>query len=279
MAKTALLPPATAVRMAWAMTGQFSKDELSGTMANYAVNDLKKIEDQTQARGINSNEKSYVTSAVATIRASLRSLENAYKGRTLNFEENDKLRETYLEQVKESLAFGNTAQDFLKSLPAMTISTAGGLTVAQALGISGVALWGLGLALAALGYLVNLYFVRRARYQTQILYIKQDFDRDLYYDQYIGRVKNILHGLFLDLERNHNRIFGENYEADMNKLEGLVSDILKGVPTTLCPYAKKHMGEGKIKPELWAQCESGDDEAVHACRLWEGRKLILGSKN
>ena len=178
MPKTALLPTITAVRMVWAMTGKFSDDEPSKTMATYVEDVLKSIEDQ--AAGISPEEKSYVTSVAATMKASLRSLDTAYKGRDLNFEENEKLRTAYLESVKESLSFGSKAQDFLKSLPTMTIGAAGGVTVAQAFQVSNVALWGVGLVLAALGYLVNLFFVRRARRQTQMLYVSQDYERGLY---------------------------------------------------------------------------------------------------
>ena len=270
MPKTALLPTITAVRMVWAMTGKFSDDEPSKTMATYVEDVLKSIEDQ--AAGISPEEKSYVTSVAATMKASLRSLDTAYKGRDLNFEENEKLRTAYLESVKESLSFGSKAQDFLKSLPTMTIGAAGGVTVAQAFQVSNVALWGVGLVLAALGYLVNLFFVRRARRQTQMLYVSQDYERGLYYEQYLSRVTVILLGLFLDLERIHMSVFQENYEADTSptKVRSFIDDILSGVHPTFCPYVHKHMAEKKVTPELWTSCESGVSEAVQRCPLWEG---------
>lgn len=272
MAKTTLLPTATAVRIVWGMTGKFSDDEQSRTMATYVEDALKHIEEQAQAQGVNPKEKSYVTSAIATMKASLRSLDIVFKGRTLNFEENEKLRATYLESVKESLNFGNKAKDFLKSLPTMTIGAAGGVTVAQVLGVSETVLWGLGLVLAALGYLVNLRFVRLARHQTQMLYVAQDYERDLYYDQYVSRVTDILLGLLLDLERIHKRVFQENYEAKTipSALEGIINEILVGVRSTFCPYAHKHMRNKKITPELWTLCESGNVEAMRLCPLWEG---------
>ena len=272
MAKTALLPTVTAVRMVWAMTGKFSDDEASKTIATYVEDGLKNIEDQ--ASGLGPEEKSYVTSAVATMKASLRSLDTAYKGRELNFDENEKLRTTYLDSVKESLSFGSKAQDFLKSLPTMTIGAAGGVTVAQAIGISGIKLWGVGLVLAALGYLVNLWFVGRARRQTQMLYVSQDYERGLYYEQYLSRVTDIMRGLFLDLERIHKRVFTENYETDTNPttITKIINDILAGVHSTFCTYAHKHMADKTVTPELWARCESGNAQAVRMCPKWEGPK-------
>ncbi len=272
MAKTALLPTVTATRMVWAMTGKFSDDVPSQTMAAYVEDALKRIEEQAQKAS--PEEQSYVTSAVATMKASLRSLDTAYKGRDLNFEENEKLRAAYLESVKESLNFGSKAQDILKSLPTMTIGAAGGVTVAQAVGVSGAVLWGIGLLLAALGYLVNLWFVRLARRQTQMLYVTQDYERGLYYNQYVSRVRTILLGLFLDLERIHKRVFQESYEAEANPnaLEGIINDILAGVGSTFCPYVHKHMRENKVTPELWPLCESGNADAVRMCPRWEGQR-------
>lgn len=273
MAKTALLPTVAAVRMAWALTGKFAKEDVSQMMAAYAEDSLKRIEEQSQSMSL--EEKSYVTGALATIKASLRSLETAYKGRELNFKENEKLREAYLESVKESLGFGNTAKDFLKSLPVMTIGTAGGLTVAQALGIpNGLRLWILGMLFAALGYLVNFWAVRWARRRTQMLYVTQDYERGLYYNQYINRVYVILLGLFLDLERIHERVFHENYEADTNEntVKKIIDGILNGVRSTFCQHVHKHIRQNKVTPELWAVCESGIDEAVRMCPLWEGQR-------
>jgi len=270
MSKSALLPTVTAVRMVWAMSGKFTKNEPSQTMAAYVEDVLKGIEEQ--APQISAEENSYVTSAAATMKASLRSLDIVYKGRNLNFKENEKLRTAYLESVKESLSFGSKAQDFLKSLPSMTIAGAGGVTLAQYFGASGFQLWGAGLFLTGLGYVVNFYFVRRARRKTQMLYVIQDYERGLYYEQYLDRVTVVLLGLFLDLERIHKRVFKENYETDTNPttVRSIVKDILAGVHSTFCPYAHKHMAEKKVTPELWTLCESGTAEAVKKCPLWEG---------
>jgi hypothetical protein len=270
MSKTALLPTVTAVRMVWAMSGKFSNDAPSQTMATYVEDVLKGIEEQ--APQISDDERSYVTSAVATMKASLRSIDVVYKGRDLNFKENEKLRSAYLESVKESLDFGNKAQDFLKSLPAMTIAGAGGVTVAQYFKASAFELWGFGLILTGIGYFVNQYIVLWVRRKTQMLYVTQDYERGLYYEQYLDRVHLVLLALFLDLERIHKRVFRENYEADTTSIavQSIIDDILSGVRSTFCPYAHKHMAEKKVTPELWTLCESGTRKAVKNCPLWEG---------
>lgn len=183
MATTGLLPPIVAVRLVWARTSGFSNDEHSKRSAVLAEANMKDIKDR--AKG-NAKEEEYVYSSIAAMDASLRSLDMIYKGRQLNFEENAKLRSSYLNSLKENLEFGNKAKDFMKSLPTMTVASAGGVTIAQMLNIAGMTLWLVGLILAALGYWINLVIVRLVRNKKQMYYVQQDYERDLYYEQYIS---------------------------------------------------------------------------------------------
>jgi hypothetical protein len=131
-----LLPPTTAVRIVWALTGSFSDDLHSQRAAEYAEQSLKNIE--ARAQQSNEQEQQYVTTTIAAIQSTRRSLDTIYKGRELNFNENKELRSAYLDSIKEGIDFGKKAQDFLKSLPAMTIAGAGGaLTFTQYFDLSG----------------------------------------------------------------------------------------------------------------------------------------------
>jgi len=265
MATTSLFPPSTGVRIAWALTGKFPKSEeskLSASLAEAALNDI-----EAQAK-LDPTELKYVTGAKAMVQSSLRSLDTIYKGRELNFGENEKLRLAYLDTVKENLDFGNKAKDFLKSLPTMTIGSAGGVTIASALGMKGNILIGFGFVLAALGYLINVLIVRLMRKRTQMLFIKEDYDRDLYYDQYVARVTMTLASLYLDLNRHHEKIFGQAYSSGGN-VGNVIDDILSGIKATFCKCVHKHMNQKKITPKLWPICETGDKEAIKYCRYWE----------
>lgn len=265
---TSVLPPATAVRLSWARTGSFTNDpnsQMAAQMAEQAVKDLKARSES------NDPEKEYVANAVAAMDASIRNLEIVYKGRNLNFEENSKLRKSYLESINESIQFGTKAKDFVKSLPAMAVTTAGGVTLLDIIKDNGwnePTLWGFGIALAGVGYLINLGAVRYARLKTQEHYVRQDYERDLYYQQYINRSKSILLGLYKDIERIHRKHFGAYYE-DVDQAAEVVNDVLKGVHTTSCPYVHLHMSQGIISPKLWPMCEAGVGEAVRNCEFWE----------
>ncbi len=263
MASTNLLPPMTAIRMVWAQTGKFSNDEQSRETATLVDASLKDIIDQAEG-----DEKKYITSAVATMNACLRSLDIVYKGRELNFQENEKLRLAYLESIKESLTFGEKAKDFMQSIPTMTISAAGGLTIGQLMGVPPITLTGIALVLAAAGYLFNRLLVKRARRKSQLLYIAQDYERSLYYNHYVSRVSSILTSLYLDLDRIHKNIFQTSYPIDGIELSKMIKELLDGVRPSFCPYIHKHVLEKKITPEIWATCETGGKEAIKYCPLW-----------
>ena len=265
MLQTFLLPPVSAVRMVWARTGMFSDDEHSKISAVLTDAALKNIRERAEA---DDKERKYVNSAIATMDATLRSLDIIHKGRELNFEENEKLRKAYLDSVKENLEFGKKAGDFLKSLPAMVIGGAGGITVAQYFKISDINLWAIGLALASIGYIVNLEVVRLMRKRTQMLYVVQDYERSLYYDQYVTRVATTLTSLYLDLDRIHKNVFEQSYSVDV-EVSNIIGEMLKGVRPTFCKYIHKHIREKKIKPELWTLCETGKEGAVEKCPRWE----------
>lgn len=271
MPATSFLPPITAIRMVWALTGSFSNDEHSKHAALLAESSLKDIQQLAEKHGSN-EEKEYVLNAIACMESSIRSLDTVYKGRQLNFEENEKLRSAYLESVKENLDFGKKAQDFLRSLPSMSIGAAGGVTIAKAIGFSNIQLWGVGIALAAVGYIINLLFVRRARRQRQLLYVSQDYERGLYYDRYVSQVALILTSLYMDIDRIHKKVFGESYPIETESIGEVVNDLLEGVRPTLCKFVHKHMREKKIAPELWSFCETGNLEAVKNCSFWEDKK-------
>ena len=265
---TSLLSPVSAVRMIWARTGLFSNDEYSGQTAALVEAELKAIKDRAES---DEKERKYIASVMASMEASLRNLDIIYKGRQLNFQENEQLRTAYLDSISENMDFGNKAKDLLKSLPAMSIGGAGSVTVAQALGFQGVTLWGIGIALTGLGYIVNLITVRLMRRGKQLLYVRQDYERGLYYDQYLSRVAVALTSLYLDLDRIHKNIFEQPYPIE-GDVKTIITGMLEGVRPTFCEYIHKHMHERKISPELWSLCETGRTAAVEKCFFWEGKK-------
>ncbi len=269
MEKTSVLPPITAVRMVWARTGMFSDDAKYNNLAVLVEAELKDIKARVE-QGDKKKEKEYVYSALAAMEATLRNLAVIYKGRELNFQENEKLRATYLESIRENLDFGNKAKDFLKSLPAMSIGGAGSITVAKSLG-SDIPSWALGIAVTGLGYVINMIIIKCMRRRKQMLYVKQDYDRNVYFDQYVSRVETTLTSMYLDMDRIHRNVFGQTYPVD-TEVNEIVEEMLKGVRSTSCKFIYKHIYENKITPELWSLCETGDGAVVKQCKFWEDKR-------
>ena len=265
---TTLLSPLAAVNLAWAMTGSFADDEESKQNSSRAQVTMNEIKENAEKEP-SGKEAEYIRYAIAAIEANLRSIETVYKGRQLNFDENEKLRSTYLESVRESLEFGRKAKDFLKSLPMMTIGAAGGVTLADVLNLPDVAFWALGLALTGAGYFLNLLIVHRTRRYKQKQYIIQDYERNLYYIQYVDRISVLLNSLYEETDRAHKKVFGQEYPVEPEKTqEELIENLLSGIRPTYCPFVHKHMKKKLITSDLWAKCESGNPLATTLCPYW-----------
>jgi len=241
---TSLLPPLTAVRMVWALTGAFAKEEQSKHAALLVEARLKDISER--AGKADQKENEYVLGAIACMEASMRSLDTAYKGRELNFQENEKLREVYLQSVRDGTDFGKTAKDYLKSLPGMSIGGAGGITLASLLPPSKPMIWGVTVGLAAVGFLVNALILQYVRRRTQSLYIGQDYDRDLYYAHYISRVNLILESLYNDLDRIHKKVFGQAYPIE----SGTATEIVAGLLAGLRPAHSRHQNNCTVAKDI-----------------------------
>ncbi len=265
--ETKLLSPPTGVRIAWALTGAFVNNPDSMDIASMARKDLDDLREKT-AKG-KSPELDYVSSAVTVIQATMRTLDTIYKGRELNFKENDLLRSANWDNIKGDLQFGNSAKDFMKSLPTMTVtSSAGVITLGQIVSWPSWALWLLGLGLAGVGYFINLRIVKRASRSKQKLLLEQDYERNMYYEQYIYRVRTSLINLYADIDRLHKKAFGKHYQLEKSEdVFRVVDGILKGAMPTMCAQVSKHMKDGRITPELWARCESGG-KAAEECEHW-----------
>jgi hypothetical protein len=266
MSQTFLLPPATAVRIIWARTGEFSNDDHSKISAQLSVDALKNIRDRAEA---DDQERKYVESAIVTMDATYRNLDIIYKGRDLNFKENETLRQAYLDSIKDNMEFGKKAGDYLKTLPSLSVFGAGSITLVEFFNLQDFK-WAFVMGTAALGYGVTRLIVEYTRKQTQRQYIAQDYERNLYYDQYISRTVTTLVSLYSDLDRIHRNVFGQTYPVDTN-VSDIICEMLKGIRPTFCPYIHKHMKQGVIKPEYWTLCETGNPAATQKCPLWEGR--------
>jgi hypothetical protein len=267
---TKLLAPVCAVYLTWALTGSSAPEPESKDIAARARKRIGDIE--SDAAESDTQERNYVRSALSTMVGSERSLDIVYKARKLNFDENQQLRTAQLNSYQENLEFGKKTKDFIQSIPSMTISSAvGTITISELWNeLPGWALAAIAVGLAALGHIVNAVYTRIAAKWKLDNYVKQDFDRGTYYDQYVARARSILVSLYDDVERTHKGFFGQAYDASTDSFD-IVDGLLKGVKNTRCLHVDRCMKEGKVKPDHWAVCEAGG-KAAEDCKLYTGKK-------
>ena len=264
--KTSVLPPSAAVQIVWALTGDFSNDTKSQENAMVAETRLKEIIRKEKEKGGKDSE--YILSITPMLDASRRSLEIVHKGRQLNFKDSETLRLSSLGAIKASLEFGTKTEDFLKALPTMTLAGSGGaIAIAELVDLSKASLWLVGLLFAAVGYFINLWIVSKSRTQKQQHYITQDYERSLYFEQYMSRVTIILSALYVELDSVHNDVFGSYFGSDDGK--GFVKSLLLGVTPEYCKYIHEHIRDKKVTIDEWAICEAGSLKARETCPFWE----------
>ena len=267
MAITDLLSPSEAVQLAWALSSEFNTEERSKMPASEAKSNIKLIKSQAQTSN-NPQQQKYVSQAIASIYASLRSLDIVYKGRNLNFDDNEKLRQAFLDGVKQDVDFGTKAKDIVRSLPAMVLGGAGGLTVGQItqnlFGLTDILLGALFLAGIGISYPAYAVYVRYKRKQKLQCYIAQDYERNLYYYEYVERVETILTELYDDLNSIHQDVFQAPYQNPPQN-RNVVTGIIKGLKSNFCENIHRHMKEKSITPELWSICEAGNKIAIQCC--------------
>ncbi|NVL91233.1 MAG: hypothetical protein HWN69_09650 [Desulfobacterales bacterium] len=262
--QTTLLPPDIAVRIAWALTGQFSKSKQSKDIYLLADKQLKDIQEKAIGK-----EKEYVDLAIPIVLAGMRSLDTIYKWRELNFEENEKLRSVALDDVKETMKFGQKAGDFLKSLPAMTVAAGGGAAFSiEVLNLPASAVWGLGVGLAGASFWVYRWYTHMTNKQKQKIYLKQDYERNLYFEKYRNQVLETLETMYSDIDRVHKRVFHQEYKLEKTEnASKIVEDALIGIKPTMCEHVSNHLEDGSITAEYWPRCEVGG-KAAEECKQW-----------
>ncbi len=270
---TRLLTPMTAVEITWARTGKFSSSPHSQDMGDQAGKRLKRIEENASKEP---KEHDYVQQVVSAMDATHRTLDTIYKGRELNFEENEKLRQSSLDSIQDVIQFGTRAKDLVRSLPGLAIGSAGGVTLLNVLypggSPPGYATWGTGVAAAALGYLVYQAAMLISRRWKEQNYIREDYDRGLYYQQYVQRTERALRGLYDEACSAHRQVFDdEEEEEDVCGADGAALDrYLDALQPTFCPYVHEHMRLGVVRCKHWPMCETGGppETSRDACDWW-----------
>lgn len=269
---TEILPPGLAVRLAWDLTGEWSETTAVQDRAKIANSRLAALADQA-LNGPDEDEKKYVPQAVKYIYSCQRSLAAIYASRKLNFEEVRQMREAQRESIE---AYSKLTANWQSAWPRVVSvgigGSAGALTLVDLAkgyfpSINPAVLQAYMFIIGAgVLYLVNefivLPWVRRSLMMERV---RGDYDRNLYYAQFIERTRSALVSLYEDVDRVHQKVFRSPYEPqpDVTKI---VDGVLAGVLPTMCDKVHDHMHRGLATPNLWSICETGT--AKESCPNW-----------
>ncbi|KYK30239.1 MAG: hypothetical protein AYK19_04675 [Theionarchaea archaeon DG-70-1] len=278
MTRTSLLPPLTAVQIVWARTGLFSKEKHSpfpgllseGAKKNAETKSEKALKILINSAGDNPKEKEYVVRVMAAMDASLRSIHTAYNGRNLNFDENKKLREAYLENINESMSYGFKLKDILRGLPTISLGGLGGYILTETLFFEPIVEWFIIVVSLLIGYFSGWAIIVFKGRKMQKLYIRQEYERTIYFCRYVEQVADILEFLYEEVHRIHEEVFDspyfeeEEYKASAKKEaeSEIIKKMLKGMLPKSCEYVHGHLQNGKITSELWPICETGRTKII-----------------
>jgi len=209
-------------------------------------------------------EKEYVNSVFIAIESTYRSLATIANGRNNNYREINAIRE---QQVKNMQSFSSLIPTLQSTIPRLAEMTVGGIAAGALVGpffqrilpSLGDSAFQISVALGAVIFWgvaelwLNPWLANRELKKV----IRLDYDKDLYYQQYLKRSKNALSSLYEQIEDLHEKIFGIRYKDNINA-GNEVNDLMVGLDTTMCENISKCIDNNKVTPDNWAVCESGE---------------------
>ena len=212
----------------------------------------------------------YIDGVYAAINSCVRTLHIIIRGRDTNFKEVDKLKEVYLAKAEDIVTFSGNLQSAFGRIATMTIGGTS-VTAIVAYYLPNLPVFVFPLVLAAAGAIsfgVHEQFVKPwKRGENVKANVKNDYQRNQYYQQYVRRSKDALTGLFKETLDLFEEIYGKSYDPVHNKpgkKEEFVNSLLKPIEfeNYTCPIIHECFAKGiildKKNLDRWPTCESGE---------------------
>ena len=212
------------------------------------------------------------------MRATLRNLRTIYSGRELDFKENNILRTAYLDSLAENIKFGNNVKDYIITLPTTIIAILTGLGLSlAATDVLGVPINAFHVVVIVvlsgiLGYLLFWFLMNRSYKLHNSGLMLQEFERDVYFEQYLYRAREQLRILHQQLHEIREEVFSTD-NANRDDLEAKnkarerakkkaesEAEQLKCLLNALFPDYCEHVTEclrKSFQPAIWGICDTG----------------------
>lgn len=188
----------------------------------------------------------YLRRILPVMVSSLRSLHTIYQGREVSFNEIKKIRDAIGADIDEKKTLGTNIKSFITKLPGMS---AGGIT-GYLLAEEYLFCYGdwmkylIAIIAAGLGYLVQLgmmtWYQRKKRWNS----IRLDYERNLFYLQYIERIRETLGTTYMIIHKIHHVVYSENGDYTKpikDEINDIINNIISGIEPKYCRYIHYHM--------------------------------------
>lgn len=287
------ITPLMGVRLAWALTGGFTKlsavpedkpnSPNQGGSSSQSSVDKNSIQTNTSkaetilqgflsvatAKETPPEVKEELLESITAIQMSVRNLGTIYNGRELNFQQNDKLRNVYLTSIADDITFGDSIRDYAKTLPSIIIVGGGGLVISLIakryldFTISTLDVLLIAIIFAALGFFISL-IIRKWGVSKRIRQLMwQDHERNVYYEQYLNRASIELTNLYRVLLNIQKKTTAEKYTAITIAEENVVKTLLNSLYPTTCEGVGTCIYHWFYNPIIWTKCETcGDSDQI-----------------
>ncbi|MCW4006079.1 MAG: hypothetical protein NWF04_05740 [Candidatus Bathyarchaeota archaeon] len=257
--------------------------------------DVAALEKQTQTAqaqlGESRKDLAYVDNVRASLDATEKNLITIFNGRNLNFDQTKEIMKTQIENINSS---ARAMANFHSALPRLFATGSGaagtvlvsyiletffGYQVPELVIASTAAL----VASASYGiyqWKIAPKNVKRAQREL----IRNDYQSNLYYHDYIHRVFYTLSSLFDQTLNTYENIYDTPYQpdkyADLENRKTLVWSVLgtlEGICGKECPQIHADYHNNKITPEIWPTCETA--QGYKNCALFTRKETSPTDQN
>ena len=295
--------PEQVVQWAWGLTiahsGSENETDLQPqekSIREEMKNVRQKLTDEDNKSPLKGKDIQYMDNVLAAIDGTVRTLLIIIRGRNKNFEETDSLMEMY---IKKNESINNFTLSFQSAFGRVASMTFGGTsaTAIVATLFPDLAVWIFPLILSGCGALFygfyELVATPRKDRENRKARIRNDYQRDVYFLNYIERCKSALVGLLLNTFSAYETIYDKSYvnsaKSKLNDTETMRAKrnyAEKIVENALAPLGRKYYCDNIHECyrnkvfindfNIWANCESG--QGKEGCEIFKNRTGIPEKK-
>jgi hypothetical protein len=268
--------PNEVMHWAWSLTVVHSgtKERAEVTQQEKEIRTrMSEVRTKVQKKG--TPDEQYVEAVFNAVDSCYRTLLVIIRGRDTNFKETDSLTEMYIKNNESISSFTLNLQSAFGRVAGMTFGGTSATAIVMTL-FPDLPVWVFPLTLSAMGAisyaLYELFVTPWKQRKNMAARIKNDYQRDIYFQQYVRRCRDALVGLLMETFSIYKQVYGvhyndsfENIQTRRKSAEKAVDYVLGSLGLNYCCedihdcYDKKLFLEDKsIDRGRWATCESGE---------------------